>query len=235
MNLQLNSPYKPCPYKCPFCCAGFVDSSSWFRDTEHDALFFTDRHAYLSRLYTLLDDMNFGTVVITGNTEPTLFRDWIRAVRHILDLRFDGKVEITTRNIAYRGDEDLYAVSYSFDRIPEVVHISRAKITRSVFILNDNLSIDSIIAYHKRTGGQTTVKNMARNSYGNDQVNAWVEKHRVDLSNEEIARLESAGIRYDHDCNNSEGRYMIFRADGNLYNSWPSRVPIFFLEGKENA
>lgn len=226
MNLQLNSPYRPCPYQCPFCCAGFVGNKSLFQENGQDAFCFVNPHAYVMRLNRLLLSRSFDTVVITGGTEPTLFPEWIRAVRHILDLRQCDSVEVITRNTSYRGDPDLSVVAYSFDKIPDRVILSKAQTTRAVFILNDALTIDSIIDYHERAGGQTTVKNMAKNSYGNDEINAWIEQHRVNLSAEDISRLENAGIRYDHDCNNSAGRYMIFRADGNLYESWGSRKPV---------
>lgn len=226
MNLQLNSPYKPCPYECPYCVAGFADEMSLFADDEARALYFTGREDYLQRLRSVLKEGHYGTVVITGSTEPTLFYDWIDDVVDLMTREFYARIEITTRNSAYFGDPRMQVVSYSLDRIPRVILQSRAQTTRAVFILHDRLRIEDIIGYHLRSEGQTTVKRLALNSYGNPEIDNWIAAHRVDLNEGMIARLEEVGIRYDHDCNNSAGRYRVFRADGNLYESWQSLEPM---------
>jgi len=33
-------------------------------------------------------------------------------------------------------------------------------------------------------------------------------------------------IRFDEKCMNAEGRYLVFREDGNLYENWDSTVPL---------
>lgn len=230
MNLQINSPFKPCPYKCPFCCAGFPDDKSIFNDDEDSALYFVDKEEYLRRLAILVNTFRFDTVVITGSTEPTLFPEWMNDVITTLKICGVQNIEVTTRNETYKGDVSIQVVSYSMHAIPIYPLLSDAKITRAVFILNKGIDIDEIIGYHMHTYGQTTVKNLADNSYNNESVNAWVRENRVSLSAMEVTRLESFGIRYDHDCNNSDGRYRIFRADGNVYNSWQSREPVFSAE-----
>lgn len=226
MNLQVNSPYVACPYRCAYCVAGFEGEKSLFNDSRDTALYFTDWRAYMSRLAEVVWSGGFDTAVITGSTEPTLFDRWVRDVLSVLAVAKGIKTELTTRNTGFMGQKWMDAVSYSFDRVPERVYVSQAKHTRAVFILHDGLDLEGVVRYHREAGGQTTVKNMARNSYGNKCINDWVERHRVTLTELEIERLENEGIRYDHDCNNSAGRYMIFRADGNLYESWQAIEPV---------
>lgn len=233
MNLQINSPYKPCPYQCPYCCARY-ESDTLFQDSETTSLYFTDKPEYMQRLRDVLSSMEFDTIVITGSTEPTLFPDWMNDVLDELELGCYRNIEVATRNTDYAGRPPIQVISYSFHKVPKHICWSWAQITRAVFILHDGISIDDIIRYHQIACGQTTVKNLATNSYGNPAVNDWVAQHRVTLSDGDIKRLTDAGIRYDHDCNNSANRYVIFRADGKLYDSWQAKEPMDEMKGGED-
>lgn len=174
MNLQLNSPYKPCPYKCPYCCAGYEGDKSLFQDDEETALYFTDKEEYMRRLRNVLMKKPIDTVVITGSTEPTLFPQWIKDVLRELRRLEHPLIEVATHYKCYYGNKYLQTIAYSFSEIPkDRLHVSKAQNTRAVFILHDGMSLNSIIEYHRRSGGQTTVKNLAWNSYGNKRTNDW--------------------------------------------------------------
>lgn len=218
MNLQLVSPYKRCPYKCPFCIAAVNDDSYY-----DDYLYFNHPSIYFNRLLRALDVNNIDTVVITGATEPTLFEKWINEVVGCI-MRNQGrhpvKIEIQTRNYHYKGDKNFDIVAYSYDRVPAVLPKAHTN-TRHVFINNKHLDIKKLIAL-RQSGciDQMTVKQMQKTSHDTTDVDKYIASVYEEVTAEEIRLMEQYNIWFDFNCMASEGRYIIYRCDGNVYQTW---------------
>lgn len=231
MNLQIASPYITCPYRCPFCVAG-VEGEFPF----DDLLWEKYPDVYLAYLRQTVLSNRYKHFVVTGSTEPTLFPKWLKAVEYMFYLlKQDGHqvhVEIQTKDYGWRPDFDAFdVVAYSHHKIPVNPIGIRTYTVRDVFILLKSLSIDDILKYHSRKlcvdpFAQTTVKVLANNSYGAASIDRFVNDNRYVPTDLEVAKLKMAGIWYDPNCNEGEGRYHIFRPNGNFYSEWGSTAPL---------
>lgn len=215
MNLQLVSPYTKCPFRCPFCVAAINDNSPY-----SDNFYKGNTMEYLAKLIDIIKVYNIQTVVITGDTEPTLFPDWLELVTSALR-QTSVKIEIQTRNYKFKGDRRSYdVVAYSFDKVPEREIKSRAKTTRAVFINNKRLNLDAVINYRKRTNQQVTVKQMQKTAYGIQSIDQYIDSVYNSLSINDVSLLKYNHVRYDENCMDSKNRYVIFRCDGEVYQTW---------------
>lgn len=213
MNLQLVSPYKKCPFACPFCVAAVSETNTY-----DDGLYLNNKREYLIRLATAITMNNIETVVITGDTEPTLFPEWLEDVLSVLT-QYDVKIEIQTRNYKFCGDSRYDVVAYSFDKVREIVW-SKGKQTRAVFINNKKLNLLGVAHYRAATGQQVTVKQMQKTAYGIASIDNYIDEvyQPIDPDGERI--MEKFGVWFDENCMVSEGRYLIFRCDGEIYKTW---------------
>lgn len=224
MNLQVNSPYKKCPYRCPFCVAGIEDKQSLFSD-----LFYEEHPVeYIERLISIIKEYDIDTVVITGSTEPTLFLDWIERV--VTSVRpYVRQIEIQTRNYQFMGMEGIDVVAYSYSEIPNNEHeLPHYGIMRNVFIYSDTMTPEDLINFWllSKNISQMTVKQMIKSSYGDARIDEYISAHKKDITPSDAHFMDYFNIRVDIDCSVSEDRYIIYRTDGNLYQHWSDLTPI---------
>ena len=79
---------------------------------------------------------------------------------------------------------------------------------------------------------QITFKKLQTSNGVNESLDNWVKKHEINqetfesLKNEVSRYIGCMSIRFDEKCMNAEGRYLVFREDGNLYENWDSTVPL---------
>lgn len=214
MNLQLVSPYVKCPFACPFCVAAISDKSPYCDD-----VYTANKDEYLRRLIMIINEHNIETVVITGDTEPTLFPEWLEEVLSVLT-QMDVKIEIQTRNYKFKGDNRYDVVAYSFDKAPEKIIQSNGKQTRAVFINNKNLNLTTVLAYKANSQHQVTFKQMQKTAYGIPSIDKYIDKVYKPIHDLDRIYLAESRIHYDENCMASEGRYIIYRCDGNIYQTW---------------
>ena len=74
MILQLCSPYTKYPFNCPMCIAATEDGGKMY---DVPNLYEKDRKEYFAKLRSTIIQNKIKTVVITDNTEPTLFPIWL--------------------------------------------------------------------------------------------------------------------------------------------------------------
>lgn len=227
MNLQINSPYKKCPYNCPFCIAAKCPTSIF-----SDELYFSNLGEYLTRLVNIIKIHKIKTVVLTGDTEPTLFPLWIEQVSSTARA-FGCKVEIQTRNYNFKPVFGFNVVAYSCTALPPIHLLPKQKgmyTKRYTFVLNDGISDDDILAlmalYTIPNKEQVTIKYLRPSSYDDKETNEWIATHRRELSVEKRAIFESFGAHVDEECDASEGRYLIYRTNGKLYQHWDDTEPL---------
>lgn len=227
MNLQINSPYKKCPYNCPFCIAAKCPTSIF-----SDELYFSNLGIYLTRLVDIIKTNNIDTVVLTGDTEPTLFPLWVEQVSSTARA-FGCKVEIQTRNYNFKPTFGFDVVAYSCSTLPPVHLLPKQKGTytkRYTFILTDEITDDDIFTlmalYTIRNKEQVTIKYLRPSSYDDEETNKWIATHRRELTDEKRAMFESFGVRVDEKCEESDGRYLIYRTNGKLYQHWNDTEPL---------
>lgn len=218
MNLQLTSPYKKCPYGCPYCVSAFTGKNPY-----NDEFYNNNKKAYLERLNHIITDFGITTVVITGMTEATLFPEFINDVLGVISKHKNINIEIQTANCNFKGNPNIDVVAYSMNEIPTKLPIATFGITRYTIILTDKLAYKDIVNLRKKAGKdkQITVKYLQKTSNHHPKVDNYIEKHRHIFLAEEIKSLrEEHNVWVDEACMDSKNRYFVFRTDGNLYSSW---------------
>lgn len=223
MNLQVCCPYKPCPYKCPICIAQYEVYP--FED-----IYFSDKKTWQKNLKKIIKDKNIKAIIITGDTEPTLFIEFINDVIQIAN-KMRIPVELQTKNYTINPNQTFFGldvISYSnigHDMIQKH-NILNHKITREVFILTKDLydNFDQLVNYIKHNkkdikNYQATIKYLQNNSHG-ELNNSLIKNKKVELSQLEIELLENLNVRIDKNCQDSYSRYYIYRSNGKLYSAW---------------
>lgn len=218
MNLQVNSPYTKCPYRCPYCVAG-VKEDYPFSDT----LYRSNVAEYLVTLAETILKYNITTIVLTGDTEPTLFPQWLKEVCYILRGYGGLNVELQTKN--YRWTETygvIKTIAYSNDSIPTRPRLPHNFTVRDTFLWNRELTSASIVKYFKSQPNvnQCTVKQLVFSSYGIPHIDEYIQGVKKELTHTDKLILQDNGIWVDEDCSASENRYLIYRADGKVYQKW---------------
>lgn len=236
MNLQLCSPYKKCPFNCPMCIAATDDGevNNVFN------LFEAEPFEYMKRVIEAA--RNKETVVITGDTEPTLFPQWISKMLKLLSLvDYNGKIELQTKNYNLDyflhdwANDGLTTVAYSatcpkdIDRIIEMMktHSNYCK-TRLVVLLTEE-NVDHL--FHKiyipkdfSWINEITFKVLQNPDCEKAKkvVNKIKEydRNKFAIVLQILREYTNCSIKVDTNCMDAEGRYEILRINGVIYNSW---------------
>lgn len=235
MNLQLCSPYKKCPFNCPMCIAATDDGevNNVFN------LFEAEPFEYMKRVIEAVRDKE--TVVITGDTEPTLFPQWISKMLKLLSLMdYEGKIELQTKNYNlgyYLPDwaaDGLTTVAYSatcvkdIDRVFEMIksYVGGCR-TRLVVLLTEE-NVDYL--FHKvnirdfKQFSEITFKVLQ--SPNCEEANKVVhnikyyDENKLSLILETLREHTNCSVRVDTNCMEAEGRYEILRINGETYKTW---------------
>lgn len=220
MNLQVSMPYETCPFKCPMCIS---NGRKRFPD-----LYSTNREDYLNKLTKLASSNKYNDFIITGASDPTLNRHWLSDVLKTLE---NYRTELQTKNYNMGGYElhNLFVLAYSITNSKEYLQswklrkLSSAK-NRLVILLTKDFSFLTAENFNSMGYQQITFKVLQPTE--DKKTNKWIENNAMtDLTNiYEIVNTfngnKDVSVRLDSSCQDSHGRYEIFRADGKLYESW---------------
>lgn len=235
MNLQLCSPYKKCPFNCPMCIAATDDGevNNVFN------LFEAEPFEYMKRV--LEATINKDAVVITGDTEPTLFPEWISKMLKLLSLvDYNGKIELQTKNYNLDyflhdwANDGLTTVAYSatcpkdIDRIIEMMktHSSYCKTRLVVLLTRENVDhlFHKIVARDFKQFNEITFKVLQNPDCekAKEVVNEIKEydESKFALVLQVLHEYTNCSIKVDTNCMDAESRYEILRINGAIYNSW---------------
>ena len=235
MNLQISAPYQPCVYHCPFCVA-----RGHKHEYKFDNLYGTDEKLYFSRLHNFLIDYSLKTdvlptVIITGECDPSQNMKWAtRVANECSDL--GCKVEFQTHNLSLKESDIPRAIdvlSYSITSVREYLSAWRYVkpdwcINRMVMILRDGFEFLNKDNFSPMGFDQITFK--ALNHGESDSINNWIDEHTPASIDNFYEIMESRNgstlsVRVDTTCQQAEGRYFVFRSDGNIYDSWEAVNP----------
>lgn len=224
MNLQVCVPYEKCPYNCPMCIAS---GRKQFKN-EYDE----DEEYYFSQLEKIAD--NYDNFIITGATDPTLNKAWLENIIDIL-YRF-GNVELQTRNYNLKGFDlkGLSTLAYSITTIKDFLRAWKFKKlengnNRLVILLTKEFDFLTADNFNPMGYNQITFKVLQKTA--DEKTNKWIDENEMkDFAN--IYNIinkyngEEVSVRIDTNCQDSHGRYEIFREDGLLYKKWEDETPI---------
>ena len=241
MTVQIPVPYQKCWYNCPFCCA---------RNNVHQQNFVNlhdiDIEAWEKALLKAVSKDS--TVVITGDCDPTQDPQYVKDVMTTLMKAYgEGpwRAEFTTHNFAaektyFCEQTFIYdVITYSItnyaeymraDRIPKPKYwtVSTPEDTQYRMVIDLTKEFAGLTPENFDVKGfdQVTFKVLQHSE--DPEVNAWIDANAMkedELDNIKaiVDKLNAEGnvsARLDTTCQTGEGRYKIFRCDGNLYNEW---------------
>lgn len=227
-NLQVLTPHKKCIYNCPFCISNAHKHENRFVDN-----YSNDNSIWKNNLIkTIKENSDLKYVIITGTNEPMQSEECVKDIINIVRKNNkDIQIELQTHHYKENDIYDLVDVTaYSIPNFNMIKRIKpRGNIQRYVFILTDtfnNQKLEDIIKIIPKTVTQLTFKPLDDSDGYNKKIDDYVKNHSVDKNTynklkEEINNYKgNLSIKLDETCYNPTNRYMIFREDGNLYDSW---------------
>jgi len=189
---------------------------------------------YKQRLITALIRNEPTDIVLTGNTDPTLDRNWLTRLSTLIadhSNNFNRKipVELQTKNYNLKNYNlsNIDVLAYSITSVKDYLkawNFRKIKRTnRLVILLTKEFSFLTAENFNTFGFDQITFKVLQEGA--SIEQNEWVQENSLtDLSNiyEIVNRFNgtNTSVRVDTDCQNSEDRYLIFREDGKLYKEW---------------
>jgi hypothetical protein len=225
MNLQVCVPYEPCPFKCPMCIA---------RNRKvFDNLYAAKPADYFSALRALRDNKKYDYFILTGNSDPTLHRLWLEEVSSFLQETRHG-IELQTRNYNLKGYnlDNIGTTAYSINTLRNYLKAWNFRKTsqnnRMVILLTKEFEFLNADNFDPMGFNQITFKMLQLS--GDALTNDWIMNNQMqDFSG--IYQIinyfngSDVSIRLDANCQESHGRYEIFREDGNVYKAWEDETP----------
>lgn len=222
MNLQLCIPYQKCPFGCPMCIAS--------NPKKYDNLFASNAVAYLNDLKAAMLCQKYKDIILTGDTDPTLDPEWLRRVAHFLaDFKYKVGVEIQTHNYFWKGMDGIAVNAFSITtpkdaaRIPSIhttSGLNRLVVLGTKELLRHFLENDVDLSEFQ----QLTLKALQHTASKVSTVDEYIDSVSCEetLLRQAAAKFEKLGlqVKIDLNCQDAEGRYSIFREDGQLYHSW---------------
>lgn len=210
------SPFKTCPFDCPFCCA---------KDNETNANI-TLAPNYWENINELLAYSKYQNLMLSGDTEPTLFPQWLEKLTK-MSYEYDIITELRTHNYNYSPSDTYFnQVWYSITDIKDMSRLSSlvekgkqfADEVNFAFLINKDFTPEDIMRARDILPIETklTVRYLL-DTCGSDVISLWVRENRFifDVSSER--RLEKYNIRIKR---NYSAEYDIIRQDGKLYHEW---------------
>lgn len=227
-SLQVVTSHMKCIFNCPFCIAkGHEHNNNFVNNYKNNFELWKNN---LIKVIKENDDLKY--VVITGTNEPMQSKKCINDIIDIVrDTNREIQIELQTRY--YKQDEiynKLDVVAYSISNINLLNKIKPlGKIIRYVIILTksfNNHNLSEILELIPKTVKQVTFKKLISTNGVNLEVDNYILNNSVDIGT--LDRLVKdvelydgdLSIKMDLDCMNCEGRYQIFREDGNVYDNW---------------
>lgn len=219
MNIQVSMPYEKCPFNCPMCVA---NGRKVF-----DNLYDKDQEKYLQTILNTANTGMYGDFIITGAADPTLNQHWLHDILYILK---DVNTELQTKNYNINPDKlpHLNTLAYSITNSKEYLAAHRyPRLTkgnnRIVILLTKEFSFLTKENFDTMNYDQITFKVLQGTA--DEKTNKWIEENKLeDLSNiyDIVNKFNGSNVsvRLDSNCQDSHGRYKIYRADGKFYSSW---------------
>lgn len=221
--MQVESPYRTCPYKCPFCCSAFEGTYPF----EGKDLYLSNKEEYIKRLEEAVIEHNVKEIIVTGMTEPTLFKEFCKDIQVFAKGRGIISV-IQTMNHTYQEDFDYTAYSLKNNEMLLNPPVAEYGVTRYTVILSKDINIPILIRFAQESilsGKQVTIKYMAKTSNGHKEVDEWIHANYTTLTKTVSSYLKSIGVWIDEDCMNAteEKPSLIFRNNGKVFHTWLSK------------
>lgn len=226
--MQVESPYKTCPFKCEFCCSSFEGTNPY----GDYSLFEDNKVKYINDVMDIIKKHEIKEILVTGMTEPTLFQDFVYTMLVIANtLGVQSTIQTMNRNFKGVYDDLAYdVVAYSIKNNEQMLEpaVAPKSITRYVIIYSNMINDDILINFAKEAiaeGRQVTVKFMAKTSNGHKEVDDWIEDNDKEMPADVKNELQGLGVWVDDDCMNEreEKPMILLRKDGKLYNGWLSK------------
>jgi len=227
-SLQVVTPHIECIFNCPFCIAkGHKHNNGFVNNYENSFDLWRNN---LIDVIKNNDDLKY--VVITGTNEPMQSKECVSDIVDIVrSINKDIQIELQTR---YYKPDDVYnkldVVAYSISNIKLLDKIKpMGKIQRYVLIMTDSFngySLAEILKLIPKSVKQITFNRLINTNGVNKKVDEYIDNHSInddtlsELKDDVSKYNGNLSIRMDLDCMNCEGRYKIFREDGNVYNNW---------------
>lgn len=227
-SLQVVTPHIKCSYNCPFCIAKAHAHGNNFINNYHD-----NYELWKNNLINVIKENNdLKYVVITGTNEPMQSIDCVNDIIDIVrDNNSNIQIEIQTHyykenDVFKKLDVTAYSIPY-FNQIKIVK--PHGNINRYVIILTDTFNyhtLDDIIKTIPSNVTQLTFKVLQDSNGLNKTFDDYINGHRINKDKLDKLRKDildykgNLSIRLDENCMDAEGRYKVFREDGNLYNNW---------------
>ena len=228
ISLQVLTPNKKCIFNCPFCI-----SKSHIHNNKFTNNYELNNELWKNNLIKVIkENKDLKYVVITGTNEPMQSMDCVKEIIKIVkNTNQDIQIEIQTH---YYKPNDIYQMldvtAYSIPDFNLLNKIKPAgKVNRFVLILTDsfnNHNLSDIISLIPKNVSQITLKCLHDSKGFNINFDEYIKKHKIDSNTLEVLRNDiknykgNLSIRLDEFCMDAEGRYKVFREDGNLYNDW---------------
>ena len=247
MNLQICTPYRKCPFNCPMCIAS--------KAPKFNNLYGENFIQYFLKLDYVLEHYPIKTVVLTGDTEPTLDLSWVfRVSSHIKERYPHINIELQTHVYGYNRfsykyiDRVCYSItdsrylnhivdlvkSYRYDKNHEEEDNPIPTKSRLVFLATKEL-ITSLTNLKRFVfdAEQITFKILQNTAYSVNNIDYYIKNNKASLHNTQIKKLiqrykkQGKSVVLDINCQDAKDRYMVFREDGFTYKDWSSLKPEF--------
>ncbi len=146
----------------------------------------------------------------------------------VLSLSTLGTPELDTKYMNRSGASFFRVASYFMARVPKAI-VRYTILETDLITYDDFLNIISDdpqmqFTFKQLQGDLPWIKEHSNKSLSYELLK------RFDWEQHGMFRIvhwpDMADIYIDYDCQNSEGRYLIFRGDGKVYDSWDSLTPI---------
>ena len=209
------SPFITCPFKCPFCCAKDNVTNSNVELTSD----------YWDNLESSINGGQYKNIMLTGDTEPTLFHDWLKRIVELSD-KYNLINELRTHNYSFHpSDIHFNQVWYSITDADYLVNLPQlwkhgmqfSDEVNFAILINKDFKVEDIIKVRKLLPESKITIRYLMDECGSDDIAKWIidNEHTFDIASEEL--LQSYNIRINK-CYLSE--YDIIRQDGKIYHEW---------------
>ena len=227
-SLQVLTPSMKCIYNCPFCISKTHRHNNKFINN-----YCLNHELWKNNLIKVIkENKDLKYIVITGTNEPMQSPECVNDIINIVR-SVNKKIQIEIQTHHYEQNKLYNLLDVTAYSIPYINLIHKIKpvgnIIRYVFILTDSYndySLDDIINIIPKNVTQLTFKCLIDSNGINKSVDEYIYNHKISNDNLEKLRKDireykgDLSIRLDEFCMDCEGRYKIFREDGNLYDNW---------------